>query len=71
MFVDILDYLWLDTVSGRLHKVVRLEPRPAEDLVLVWYKDLATEELHCMSESVFVFKHTAKGLYERKEITNG
>lgn len=71
MFVDILEYVWKDNDTGRLNKVITLEPRGKEDVVIVWYKDLGTGELHCMSESIFVFKHTAKGLYKRKEITNG
>lgn len=69
MDVDIYDYAWKDRQSGRLIEVIDLEEyeiksESAEDfdtLILMWYKDIGTGEIHCMSENMFTLKHDICG----------
>lgn len=64
--VDIKELVWVDEDTRRLNKVVELENKG--DLVLIWYKDLGTSELHCMSENMFTLKHSAEGILNQQEI---
>lgn len=68
MFIDIMDYTWKDRQTGRLTQIVELEIQLLEDeyeqedeVVLIWYKDLGTSEVHCMTENMFTLKHDACG----------
>lgn len=64
--VDVKELKWSDTETRRLYEVVKLEPK--DEIVLVWYRDLGTSELHCMSENMFTLKHSAEGILNQKEI---
>ena len=71
MFTDIMEVSWKDRDSGRLNKIMDLEIQEfvhedgqEDSVVLVWYVDLGTSELHCMSENMFTLKHEACGSHE-------
>jgi hypothetical protein len=35
-----------------------------DELVLMWYKDMGTDEVHCMTENIFLLNHKACGQHE-------
>lgn len=72
MFVDIYDYTWQSKDNQRLYRIIDMdevstfdEDTNIEDEdVLVWYKDLGTNEIHCMTTDIFLLSHEACGQHE-------
>lgn len=59
MVIDIKDLTWKDVESGHLYKVTSFSEE--NDVTLLWYKDMGTGEIHCMSANMFTLKHEACG----------
>lgn len=59
MDVDIKALKWEDIETKKLYKVFGFTE--VDDVIVVWYKDMGTGEVHCMSDYMFTLKHKACG----------
>lgn len=71
MHIDIYDLTWMSLKNQRLVRVINMELQEIKDdegnvdeLVLMWYKDMGTDEVHCMTENIFLLNHKACGQHE-------
>ncbi len=59
MYYDIKEISWKDSETGRLYRVTGFTD--LEDIIVVWYQDRGTGEVHCMDSHMFTLKLEACG----------
>ena len=62
IMVDLKELVWKDADSGILNKIMNFEQH--EDGDLVWYMEIDSLDVHCMSIDIFVAKHIACGIFD-------